>query len=155
MRAIFELFAAGRPEIWDVIGNPISWAALNPQPLPPRAAFIAAFAEEVIDRALLMQEIADALPHHHKMRDVFVSYDVTDNCGTPTTSLSVTSNEPVNGLGDGNTAPDWEIVSANQVRLRAERSGTGNGRIYTITITAADSAGGSSSQILTVSVPHN
>jgi len=72
MRAIFELFAAGRPEIWDVIGNPISWAALNPQPLPPRAAFIAAFAEEVIDRALLMQEIADALPHQGEQQGIII-----------------------------------------------------------------------------------
>lgn len=71
-RAIFELFAAGRPEIWDVIGNPISLAGLNPQPLPPRAAFIAAFAEEVIDRALLMQEIADALPRQGEQQGIII-----------------------------------------------------------------------------------
>jgi uncharacterized repeat protein (TIGR01451 family) len=93
-------------------------------------------------------------PPNHKMIDVAVSYDVTDNCGTPATTLSVTSNEPVNGDGDGNTAPDWEIVDAHHVRLRAERSGHGAGRVYTITINATDSAGGVSSQMVTVTVPH-
>ena len=92
---------------------------------------------------------------NHKLTDVVVSYDVTDNCGVVTTSLSVSSNEPVNGLGDGNTTPDWEIVDSNHVRLRAERSGRTAGRIYTITITATDSAGNSSHQQVFVSVPHD
>jgi uncharacterized repeat protein (TIGR01451 family) len=94
-------------------------------------------------------------PPNHQMVDITVSYDVTDNCGATTTGLTVTSNEPVNGDGDGNTSPDWEILDAHHVRLRAERSGNGNGRIYTITITATDSAGGSSNQTVTVTVPHN
>ncbi len=94
-------------------------------------------------------------PPNHQMVDVMVGYDVTDNCGTTTTKLSVTSNEPVDGNGDGNTSPDWEIVDEHHVRLRAERAGHGDGRIYTITITATDSAGGSSNQTVTVTVPHN
>ena len=92
---------------------------------------------------------------NHKMALVTVNYDVKDNCGAVTTALTVTSNEPVNGSGDGGTSPDWEILDANHVRLRAERSGNSNGRIYTITITATDSAGGSSRQTVTVTVPHN
>jgi hypothetical protein len=94
-------------------------------------------------------------PPNHRMEDVTVSYDVTDNCGTPAVALVVTSNEPADGTGDGDTAPDWEVLDAHRVRLRAERSGGGAGRTYTITITATDSAGGSSSRTVTVSVPHN
>jgi hypothetical protein len=92
---------------------------------------------------------------NHKMVDVTVSYDVTDNCGPISLKLTVASNEPEEGDGDGDTSPDWEVLDEHHVSLRAERSGIGDGRIYTITITAADSAGGSSSQTVTVTVPHN
>ena len=77
--------------------------------------------------------------------NVTVNYTVTDNCGSNTCTLSVSSNEPLNGTGDSDTAPDWEIVDAHHVRLRAERAGTGAGRIYAVTITCRDSAGNSSS----------
>ncbi len=96
-------------------------------------------------------------PPNHRLVDVTVDYNVTDNCPLPPNSctLSVTSNEPINGTGDGNTSPDWIILDANHVQLRAERAGTGNGRIYTITITCIDSGGNSSHQSVTVSVPHD
>jgi hypothetical protein len=89
------------------------------------------------------------------MHDVRISYAASDNCGTPTVSLSVTSSEPVSGTGDGDTAPDWEVVGPNLVRLRAERAGNGTGRTYTVAITATDSAGNASTQAVTVAVPHN
>ena len=94
-------------------------------------------------------------PPNHKMVDITVSYVVTDNCDVDKVarSLSVTSNEPVNGTGDGDTAPDWEVIDANHVRLRSERAGSGSGRTYTITITATDTVGGSSSKTVTVKVP--
>jgi uncharacterized repeat protein (TIGR01451 family) len=94
-------------------------------------------------------------PANHKMVDVTVSYNVTDNCGTPACTLTVTSSEPVDGLGDGDTAPDWEIVDRHHVRLRAERGGGGTGRVYTITITCMDSSGASSSKTVAVVVPHS
>ncbi len=63
-------------------------------------------------------------------------------------SVSVTSNEPVNGTGDGDTSPDWVIVDSHHVQLRAERAATGNGRIYTINVTCPTASGKT-----TVSVP--
>ncbi len=95
-------------------------------------------------------------PPNHQMVNVTVNYNTADNCSAAaaiTCSLSVTSNEPVNGSGDGDTAPDWEVIDAHHVRLRSERAGTGSGRIYTITITCTDAAGNSSSQQVTVRVP--
>jgi hypothetical protein len=92
---------------------------------------------------------------NHKMVDVTVNYTTANNCGPVTCTLSVASNEPVDGDDDGNTAPDWEVVDAHHVRLRAERSGTGNGRIYTITITCTDGMGGTATATVTVSVPLN
>jgi uncharacterized repeat protein (TIGR01451 family) len=96
-------------------------------------------------------------PPNHRLVDVTVDYNVTDNCPLPPNSctLSVTSNEPINGTGDGDTFPDWIILDANHVQLRAERAGNGNGRIYAIGITCTDSGGNSSHQSVTVSVPHD
>ncbi|HKR02720.1 MAG TPA: M36 family metallopeptidase [Pyrinomonadaceae bacterium] len=90
---------------------------------------------------------------NHQMENVVVSYDASDNSGAVTTTLSVTSNEPINGTGDGDTGPDWEVVNNHLVRLRAERAGGGTGRIYTITITATDASGNQTSQTVTVQVP--
>src|SRR5262249_49272294 len=97
-------------------------------------------------------------PPNHQMVLVTINYAVSDNCdsqSTLTCRLSVTSNEPVNGTGDGDTAPDWEIVDAHHLRLRAERAGDGSGRIYTITITCTDTNNNSSATTVIVSVPHD
>jgi uncharacterized repeat protein (TIGR01451 family) len=96
-------------------------------------------------------------PPNHRMVNVTVSYDVTDNCPLPPGSctLSVTSNEPVDGNGDGHTSPDWIVLDDHHVLLRAERAGNGNGRIYTITITCVDSGGNTSTDSVTVTVPHD
>ena len=90
------------------------------------------------------------------MRNITLNYTVSDNCvSNPPITVSVTSNEPVNGTGDGDTAPDWEIVNNNLVRLRAERAGNGNGRIYTITVTVNDGCNPSVSGSTQVRVAHN
>jgi hypothetical protein len=47
------------------------------------------------------------------------------------------------------------VVDARHVKLRAERDGTGSGRVYTITINATDAAGNVTSTPVTVSVPHD
>ncbi len=94
-------------------------------------------------------------PPNHKMVPVTVSVDATDNCDLACEIISVASNEPVKGLGDGNTAPDWVITGDLTVNLRAERSGKGNGRVYTITVECADLSGNSSTGTATVTVPHD
>jgi HYR domain len=92
-------------------------------------------------------------PPNHTMRDVTVSYDASDNCGGVNCVVaSVASNEPVNGAGDGNTAPDWLIVDSHHVQLRAERAG-GGGRTYTITVVCTDSSGNTTTTTVTVAVP--
>ena len=71
------------------------------------------------------------------------------------------TSEPQNGLGDGDTSPDWTEPVIDQIsgiitlQLRAERSGTGNGRIYTITITGTDASGNSSQANVEIKVPHD
>jgi hypothetical protein len=71
------------------------------------------------------------------MVDVTVAYTVTAPCPN-TCVMTVSSDEPINGTGDGDTAPDWEIIDAHHVRLRAERAGNSNGRIYSIDITCTN-----------------
>jgi hypothetical protein len=93
-------------------------------------------------------------PANHQMITVAVNYDLADNCGA-TCVLAVTSNEAVNGQGDGDTAPDWAVIDAHHVQLRAERSGKGSGRIYTLRLTCTDAAGNITVKTATVAVPHN
>ena len=93
-------------------------------------------------------------PPNHKMVRVAVSVSATDDSGAaPVCQIAaVASNEPIDGLGDGDTAPDWEITGALSLNLRAERSGTGNGRIYTITVRCTDGSGNSSTNAAAVAV---
>lgn len=93
-------------------------------------------------------------PPNHKMRDVTVNYTVTDNCAA-SASLSVSSSEAVNGGSDGDQAPDWEVVDAHHVRLRAEKANNGQARYYTIKITVTDSCNTAVTDSVTVVVAHN
>ena len=63
-------------------------------------------------------------PPDHTMRDVTLDYATSDNCGAVNCVITnISSNEPVNGPGDGNTAPDWEVVDAQS---RATSRGAGS-----------------------------
>lgn len=56
--------------------------------------------------------------------------------------------------GDGNTDPDI-LLSCDGVDLRAERSGNGDGRIYTLSWRAEDAAGNAAEGDCHVVVPHD
>jgi hypothetical protein len=96
-------------------------------------------------------------PPNHKYVTVEATVVATDNFDpNPTVTLvSVTSNEPDNGVGDGNTTNDIVIVDDFTFKLRAERSGKGTGRVYTITYMASDDCGNSATDQATVTVPHD
>jgi hypothetical protein len=91
------------------------------------------------------------------MVPVTASATTWDNCTVaPVCKITaVSSNEPENDLGDGDTTPDWRITGDHTVNLRAERSGTGAGRVYTVTGECKDTAGNSAPWSTTVTVPHN
>ena len=100
-------------------------------------------------------------PPNHKMSDIVANVVVTDICDpSPTFVLtSITSNEPINGLGDGDTSPDWLGASFGtpdvMFQLRSERSGTGSGRKYTIVYTASDADGNTTVKTVYVRVAHD
>jgi hypothetical protein len=100
---------------------------------------------------------ASLWPPNHKLRTITLS-GATDPDGDPVaiTITGVTQDEPVNGKADGNTSPDVVAgPNAAQVKLRAERSGRGDGRVYTIAYVAKDPSGASCSGTVTVTVPHD
>ncbi|UCG53027.1 MAG: T9SS type A sorting domain-containing protein [Candidatus Latescibacterota bacterium] len=100
-------------------------------------------------------------PPNHKMVEVCATVIVTDNRDpAPTFVLtSVSSSEPDNGQGDGNTVNDIQGADVGTAdvcfELRAERQGGGNGREYTIVYTAEDEAGNTASMTVAVRVPHD
>jgi HYR domain len=96
-------------------------------------------------------------PPNHKMVPVSLTAQVNEAVDPAPITLivSVTSNEPVNGEGDGDTEPDWEITGALTLNLRAERQGDGSGRVYTITVESRDFSGNKSARTVTVSAPKN
>lgn len=68
----------------------------------------------------------------------------------------VTSDEPDNSGGDGDTTHDIVIAAdCKSVQLRAERMGGSNGRVYTITFKVTDSSGNSTTATAKVVVDHS
>ncbi len=96
-------------------------------------------------------------PANHKYVDVTATVLAADNFDpNPTITLvSVTSSEPDDGEGDGNTVDDIVIVDDFHFKLRAERAGGGPGRVYTITYQVTDDCGNTAMQSVTVTVPAN
>lgn len=98
-------------------------------------------------------------PPNHKMVLVATLANVRDAVtASPTVDIKVTSNQPVNARGDGNTAVDWKVVQTGsvwQVWVLAERAGPGQDRVYSITTGVSDAAGNSASASGTVTVPHD
>jgi len=94
-------------------------------------------------------------PPNHAMRRVSFAVAAADNCDAAVACHvgSVSSNEPENGLGDGDTAPDFEVVGNFAAMLRAERSGSGSGRIYSVEMVCRDFSGNSATAQTTVTVP--
>ena len=97
-------------------------------------------------------------PANHKMIPVKATISANDTLsGNSSVVLtSITSNEPDNGLGDGDTSDDIQGAQIGtldtEFMLRSERSGKGDGRTYTITYTAADLAGNTTTQTASVLV---
>jgi hypothetical protein len=106
------------------------------------------------DTAGAAPSIATLWPANHRMVDVGIQ-GVTDPDGdTVTVQITrITQSEPVNGAGDGNTCGDATGEGTAIARLRAERSGTGSGRVYMVEFSAADGKGGTSTGSVMVTVP--
>lgn len=103
-------------------------------------------------------------PPNHQYESVAVTDFVasaSDNCdaGVNLNSvyiLKITSDEAENGNGDGNTLNDIVIgATCKTAQLRAERSGSQDGRVYSITFKVKDSAGNFTTATAKVTVRKN
>ena len=98
-------------------------------------------------------------PPNHKFQEILIG-NLADSNGDDIeiTINSIFQDEPVNGLGDGDTSPDAWINSDNQVvdiaLVRAERGGGLDGRVYHIGFTAFDGFEGCAGEVI-VTVPHS
>lgn len=112
------------------------------------------FDVRVVDTTAPVMDVTpgtDSLwPPNGRMVPVQFSISVSDvGDATPACSItSIMSNEP------GHDSGDWMFSDLNAT-LRAERLGSGTGRIYTVTVACTDSAGNQSATEVTVGVPHD
>lgn len=104
---------------------------------------------------LAQPSVASLWPPNHKLESVGITEvaDLNDD-DVSITITGVTQDEPIYGLGDGDTSPD-AVLQGGTVLLRAERSGTSNGRVYEIHFTAHDGQGGTCDGSVGVSVPRS
>ena len=106
---------------------------------------------------------ADIWPPNHKyntfeLSDIVLSVD--DNCadlGLDDVNITkVTSDEPENSTGDGNTMNDMVIANnCKSIQLRSERKGSSNGRVYTIYLELNDGNDNIDSATYQIRVQHN
>ncbi|MFT5658445.1 MAG: hypothetical protein ACI9KN_001726 [Gammaproteobacteria bacterium] len=100
-------------------------------------------------------------PPNHKMVTISATVDVIDSCDAdPIWWLdSLTSNEPDNGVGDGNTVNDIQNANVGTqdvlFDVRAERAGGGNGRDYSVEYVAEDDDGNVAADMAKVTVAHD
>jgi hypothetical protein len=100
-------------------------------------------------------------PANHKMVAVQAAVSVNDALSGPGgfVLVSAASNEPDDGLGDGDTANDIQdfVIGTPDLAglVRAERSGRGAGRTYSLSYRGWDAAGNPGTCTTAVSVPHD
>jgi len=120
-------------------------AALNPQPLPPKAHFSLALAQEVVERASLLQQVADGLPSHGQQHGIiivggFINKFVDEICPTPPVIKFPKKRWPISW--PPTTEPDmrWSSVelATIAVHFRNEARNSGHEELSNVLNNAAD-----------------
>jgi hypothetical protein len=97
-------------------------------------------------------------PVDQRMVAITIEANASDGSGLPVSlSAVVTSDEPREGLGTWDLSPDWTepVIDGETItlQLRAESSNLGDGRTYTLSITAGDQAGNMTTADVEIVVP--
>lgn len=94
-------------------------------------------------------------PPDHRLVPVTIQGVTAPDPGPLTITVTdVTQDEAPDDRGDGGASPDAVILDG-AVQVRAERSATGNGRVYVVGFRASTEGGGSCQGSVVVCVPHN
>jgi hypothetical protein len=115
--------------------------------------------------AIAVQPAREIWPPNHKMWSFNLSEcaAVVNPCGAPVdinavgtiTSIYSDEVEDAQGNGDGSTLRDIVITGPSSFKLRAERQGKGNGRVYGVNFQVTDSSGNTQAATCKFMVPHD
>ena len=93
-------------------------------------------------------------PPNHQMENVGLLVNALDNSGSaPAIHVAVFSDEDDVEPGAGNFSPDASDIAPGTLRLRSERTGSGDGRVYLIVVTATDASSNAVHVCVPVVVP--
>jgi CSLREA domain-containing protein len=106
--------------------------------------------------SLAVSTAASLWPPNHQMENVGLSVSASDNGGgAPAIQVAVFSDEGDLAPDSGNFSPDARDIAPHTLRLRSERSGGGDGRVYLIVVTATDAANNARRACAAVVVPQS
>jgi hypothetical protein len=118
-------------------------------------------AVTVVDTTPPLLSCAVAVPvldkNRHTMANVGLTGRARDACeGELPVMVSVFGDEDDESpTGDGTFSPDGQEIALETLRLRQERQGNGDGRVYLTLVEATDSSGNRGINCCTVVVPHS
>ena len=142
-----------------LLGNTtVTWTAIDESNNKGTATQTVKIVDTTPPKLTLTLSPTTLWPPNHKLAQITASITVSDVCDpNPTVRvISITSNEPDNGLGDGDTQEDIQEATLGTddrtFLVRSERSGNGNGRVYTVTYEASDASGNKTVRQATVTV---
>ena len=128
---------------------------------PTQEHEIAVYVQDIVAPTLApIAEPSILWPPNHQMVPVVITLNAMDDSGGPLqVDVEVVSSENADKTGDGHTIPDFSIPSLGALQetvlldLRAERSGKGSGRTYTVIITVTDTSGNETISTIEVICP--
>jgi uncharacterized repeat protein (TIGR01451 family) len=141
----------------------VVWSATDPSGNVGTATRTVTVVDTIPPTITLNSYAPSMWPPNHKYSTFRVTDFVTavsDSCNTAlgvgnVVIEKVTSDEPDNGGGDGDTANDMLIAAdCKSVQLRSERNGSGDGRVYVITFKVSDGTNVTRKTVKVI-VPHD
>lgn len=161
--ACTEANVSGPGPAWYPVGTtPVTFTATDTSGNPASCTTSVTVTDSV-PPAVEVTGLGGIWPPDHELRTVRLDecgIVVRDGCsGAVVPSAAritcVSSDEPLNDRGDGSTAPDIVLVDDRTVMLRAERQGSGDGRVYRIHFTVDDGHGNQTEAVCVAAVPHD